>query len=134
MALVGGFLQSTFAAVSFAGAAYLFKMFDENGYEQETKRHNIALENLAKAKEEFDEKEVKRNDRIQELRQELSDANTDINETNKSLDELRQIQSTKYKGPQLNDFYKPSEEMKEYQYITTGVIGICSGYLLFKYL
>ena len=29
MALVGGFLQTTFAAVSFAGAGYLFKMFDK---------------------------------------------------------------------------------------------------------
>ena len=39
---------------------------------------------------------------------------SDINETNGALDELRQIQSTalllKYKEPQLNDFYKPSEE------------------------
>ena len=66
------------------------------------------------------------------MRPELSDANADINETNKALDELRQIQSTKYKEPQLNDFYKPSDEMKEYQYITSSVIGISTGYLLFK--
>ena len=57
---------------------------------------------------------------------------SDINEINKSLDELRQIQSMKYKGPQLSEFYKPSDEIKEYQYLTTGVIGICSGYLFFK--
>ena len=43
--LVGGFLQTTFAAVSFAGAGYLFKMFDKSGYEQEMKRHNLAVEN-----------------------------------------------------------------------------------------
>ena len=68
------------------------------------------------------------------LRQELSDVNADMNETNKTLDELRQIQSVKYKEPQLNYFYKPSDEMKEYQHITAGVIGNSSGYLLFKYL
>ena len=44
--------------------------------------------------------EIKRHDRIQQLRQELSDANADINETNKALDELRQIQLMKYKEPQ----------------------------------
>ena len=92
MALVGGFLQTTFAAVSFAGAGYLFKMFDKNGYEQEVKRHNEALEKLQKEKEEFNEKEEKRQDRIQELRQQLSDANRDINTTNTTLDELKKIQ------------------------------------------
>ena len=86
MALVAGALQTTFAAVSFAGAGYLFKMFDKNGYEEEMKRHNKAVENLAKAKEEFYEKEIKRHDRIQELRQQFADANTDVNETNKALD------------------------------------------------
>ena len=38
--LVGSFLQTTFAAVSFVGAGYLFKSFDKNGYESEIKRHN----------------------------------------------------------------------------------------------
>ena len=133
MALFASALQTTFAAVSFAGAGYLFKMFDSNGYEQEMK-HNLAVEELQKAKEEFNEKEIKRRGRIQELRQQLSDANADTNETNKALDELRKIQSMKYKEPHLNDFYKPREEMKEYQYLTTGLIGISSGYALFKFL
>ena len=56
--LVGEFLQTTFAAVSFAGVGYLFKMFDKNGYEQEMKRHILAVEELQKAKEEFNKKEV----------------------------------------------------------------------------
>ena len=38
------FLQTTFAAVSFAGAGYLFKLFDSNGYEEEMKRHHLAVE------------------------------------------------------------------------------------------
>ena len=136
--LVAGALQTTFAAVSFAVAGYLFKMFDKNGYEQEMKRHNLAMEELQKAREEFNEKEIKRNDRIRELRQQLSDTNADINESNKALDELKQIQSTdmqsKYKEPQLNYFYKPSDEMKEYQYLSTGIIGASAGYALFKFI
>ena len=35
--IVGSFLQTAFAAVSFAGAGYLFKSFDQNGYEAEVK-------------------------------------------------------------------------------------------------
>ena len=100
------------------------------------KRHNLAMEELQKTREEFNEKEIKRNDRIRKLRQQLSDANADINETNNALDELRQIQSTntlsKYKEPQLNDFYKPSNEMKEYQYLSTGIIGASDA--LFKFI
>ena len=57
-------------------------------------------------------------DRIQELREQLSDANKDINYTNKALNELRWIQMVEYGGlkcirePQLSEYYKPSKEMQ----------------------
>ena len=62
----GGFLQTSFAAVSFACAGYLFKLFDSNIYEEEMICNNKAGEKL---------NEKKRQDRLKELRQELSDAN-----------------------------------------------------------
>ena len=136
--LVGSLFHTTFAAISFAGAGYFFKAFDKNGYEAEIKRHNKALEDLQKAKETFYQNEVKQHDRIQQLRQQLVDAKNDIVTTDKALDQLRQVQSIQYNGktfnrePQLNDFYHPSDEMKEYQYIAIGVIGVGSGYLLRK--
>ena len=124
MALVGGVLQTTFAAISFAGAGYLFQHLNKNGYEAEIKRHNEALEDLAQSKEAFYENEIKRHDKTQRLRQELSDANRDINATNASLEQLGKALAIQYKGrrfnrePQLADFYKPSDEMKEYQLIS----------------
>ena len=54
--------QSIFAALSFAGARYLFKMLDKNEYEKEIKRHNLATKALVKMKEKFYEEEVKRKD------------------------------------------------------------------------
>lgn len=72
------------------------------GYEAEIKRQN----------------EVMKKDRIQELREQLSDANKDINYTNKALNELRWIQMVEYGGlkfirePQLSEYYKPSKEMQ----------------------
>ena len=109
-------------------------MFDKNGYEQEMKLHNTALEKLASEKEKLYEMEVRKHDRVQELRQKLSDANADFLATDKALDELRKIQSIEYRQPQLSDFYKPSNEMKEYEYISTGTIGASAGYAFLKFI
>ena len=128
---MASFIQTTFAVISFAGAGYLFKMIDKNVYEEEIKRHNKAIEELVKAKENFYEDEVRRHDRIQQLRQQLSDANNDINVTNKNLNELRQIQSIEYNRPKLEDYYNPSDEMKEYQYVTIGVLRAFGGYIIY---
>ena len=77
-AIAGSFFQTTFAAISFAGAGFLFKMFDKNGYAEEMKRHNQALEELAKAKELFYENEVRQHDKIQELQRRVDEANEDM--------------------------------------------------------
>ena len=95
---MAGFIQTTFAA----GAGYLF---DKNGYEKEMKHNNRALEKLASEKDKFYEMEVRKHDQVQELRQKLSDANADLNATDKALDELRKIQSMEYKEPKLEDYW-----------------------------
>ena len=56
--IVGSFFQTSFAAVSFAGAWSLFKLFDKDGFSKETKRHNLALEKFNKDKEKFTEEVV----------------------------------------------------------------------------
>ena len=133
-------LSSIFAAFAFSGAGVLMHRLDKNGYEAEIKRHNKALEDLAKAKEKFYENEVRQHDRIQQLRQQLADANNDIEGTNKALDTLRKVRSIQYEGqtfdrePQLNDFYEPSSEMKEYQYLVVVGLGIGAGFLTYKYI
>ena len=38
-----------FNALAFAGARFLFKSLDENGYKEEMKRHNLAIEKLTAA-------------------------------------------------------------------------------------
>ena len=65
------------------GAGVLFKHLDSNGYE-EIKTHNHTLENFARVKERWYENEVAK-DQIQRLREQLSDANADINDTNHAL-------------------------------------------------
>jgi hypothetical protein len=76
--------SGVFNALAFAGAGYLFKMIDKGGYEKELRRHNRATEKLAGAKEKWYENEIAQKNKIAELRRRLSDANADINTTNKS--------------------------------------------------
>ena len=65
---IGG---SLFAAVAFLGAGYLFHLLDKGGYSSEMKRHNLAIENLTKARESWYEEEVRKKDEIAKKRQEL---------------------------------------------------------------
>ena len=122
-----------FNAVAFAGAGFLFSKLNHRGYESEMKRHNKAIEKLAQAKEDWYEREIERKDRIARLRQELTDANKDLNETNQALKELKSESEVDVK-PTIHDFYEPSDEMKHYQYATIGVAGLATGCAIIKLL
>ena len=67
-----------FNTVAFAGTGILF-------FWSRSHRHNKTLEYSAKAKEKWYESEVAKKDRIRQLREQLSNANSDINQTNKAL-------------------------------------------------
>ena len=53
-----------FDAVAFAGAGYVFHKLDKKGYEDEMKRHNLAMEQLTVAKEKWYEKTVEKKNKI----------------------------------------------------------------------
>ena len=74
-----------FNAFAFAGAGYLFQKFNKDGYSEETKRHHIAMEQLEKARQEWNKKDIERREKIADLRQERNDANADFEDINKSL-------------------------------------------------
>ena len=130
--VVGGL----FNAVAFAGAGFLFSKLNHRGYEKEIKRHNEAMEKLSRDKEIWYEKQMRRKEEIEKLRQQLSDANADINETNKSLKNLYEIQNEyqkeEEKEPKLENYYKPSQEMKEYQNVVYFFEGLAIGYVGYK--
>ena len=60
-----------FHAVAFAGAGYVFHKLDKKGYEDEMKRHNLAVEQLQAAKEKWYEKTVHKKNKIALLQQKL---------------------------------------------------------------
>ena len=125
-----------FNAVAFAGAGYVFHKLDKSGYEKEMKRHNEAMEKLLKEKEKWYEKTVKKKNKIALLRQKLLDASKDLNETNEALHNLRTAteELEEDEEPTLNDYYEPSDEMKMYMNVVTGVIGSVSGFLVTRLL
>ena len=120
-----------FNAVAFAGTGFLFSKRNHRGYEDEIKRHNKAIENLTKAKEAWYEREVKRKDRIAKLRLELGDANKDFEETHRAL-KLLQNASRVDAQSTIHNFYEPSDEMKKYQDLTIGAVGLATGVAIIK--
>ena len=125
-----------FNAIAFAGTGYVFHKLDKNGYEKEMKRHDEAMEKLNQEKEKWYEKTVEKKNKIALLRQKLTDANKDIDDTNEVLHNLRLalevLDDHEQIEPKLNDYYEPSDEM--YTTVLTGVIGSVSGFLVTKIL
>ena len=126
--VVGGL----FNAFAFAGAGFLFSKLNHSGYKDEIKRHNLAMEQLSAAKQKWYEKEVARKNDIELKRRQLTEANADIKTTNKALAQLsvalREAEAVRRDDmPTLNNFYKPSKEMKEYQALTMAVAGLGAG-------
>lgn len=120
-----------FNAIAFAG--YLFKLLDGKGYQKEIKHHDLAMEKLTQAREEWYQNEVLKNDEISRKRQELIALRADMRTVDKALDELRKMtihNRTFTRLPQLNDYYRPSEEMDHYKHLVVGSAGLASGLLL----
>ena len=129
--VVGGL----FNAFAFAGAGFLFSKLNHSGYQNEIKRHNLALEKLSAAKQKWYEKETARKNDIELKRHQLIEANADIKTTNKALAQLSaalheaERKANEVSEPTLNNFYTPSKEMKEYQALTMAITGLSTGLL-----
>ena len=117
-----------FNPITFAGAGFLLSRLNHGGYEKEIKRHNEAMGKLSKAKDKWYEEQVKKKDKIEMLRQQASDANAGISDTNHALEKLRKIT----RQPKLEDYYKPLDEMKEYQLVFVSLMGFGGGRVLYK--
>ena len=130
--LVSG-AQTIFAGIAFAGAGEAMRLIEPNAFAEESKRHNRAMEKLSLAREKWQEKKIEEKNEMAHQEKRLSDANVEINQTNRELDNLRKVVSNDRKRgahiskagkePRLSDFYKPSEKMETYR---TGVVGAAS--------
>ena len=123
-----------FNAVAFAGAGYIFSKFNKDGYGEETKRHNLALEKLERARQEWNQKDIERREKMVALRQEKKEADADFKKINKALKDYEKVTTLVFDGkkftrqPHIWDFYEPSSEMKEYMTLTIGTMGLVGGW------
>ena len=126
--------RGIFNAVAFAGAGLLFSKLNHNGYENEMKRHNKALEDLAKAKQVWTKREIARKNKITRLRLERGDADKDFEKANRALRFLQKVKKASSVDPEptIDDFYEPWNEMKKYQDIRIGVVGLATSASIMK--
>ncbi len=119
-----------FNVFAFAGAGFLFQKNNKDGYGEETKRHDLAMEQLEKARQEWNQKDIEQQEKIANLRQERNDANADFGDINKSLKDYEKVTTLVFEGknftcePHIWDFYNPSDEMKEYMTLAIGTMGL----------
>ena len=139
--MAGVIAGGLFNAIAFAGAGYVFHKLHKNGYEKEMRRHDEAMEILAKEKEAWYEKTVEKKNKVALLRQEVEDANKDFRDTNEALRKLKDLRLAREDldehediEPKLENYYEPSDEMKMYMNVVTGVVGSVSGFLVTKLL
>ena len=127
-----------FNAIAFAGAGYVFHKLDKTGYEKEMKRHDEAMEKLTRDREAWYEKTVEKKNKVALLRQEVEDADKDFRDTNEALRKLRlareDLAEHEDTESKVGHYYEPSDEMKMYMNVVTGVVGSVSGFLVTKLL
>ena len=116
--MIGGAIVN---GLAFTGSGYLFKALDKNGYEKEIKRHNLAQEKLSKASTEWEEHRKRVIDYVNlDLKLEQQ-AVTDFHNVDSALALFNELNPTNkiqlQKKPELKDFYTPSSNMKNYEYL-----------------
>ena len=135
--LLSSLLGAGINVTAFAGASLRFSMLRSDGG-KEPKRHDLALENLQRARDQWNEDRTKRLDFINKRLRQQNKARAYINDTNEAILEHYQIFAKKIKllplEPQLSDFYHPSEAQKngELLFVTVGTSIVT--YALYKYL
>ena len=132
-ALLSSLLGAGINVTAFAGASLRFSMLRSDGG-KEPKRHDLALENLQRARDQWNEDRTKRLDFINKRLRQQNKAGAYINDTNEAILEHYQEIKPLPLEPQLSDFYHPSEAQKngELLFVTVGTSIVT--YALYKYL
>ena len=124
--MIGGAITN---ALAFSGSNYLFSRLGRKGdIDEETERHDKAMEELDKARDEFNKQRTERMDFLSNQRLKQIHAEKDFEDTEQAGRKLYEAKHI-LQEPKLSDFYTPSEDQKNREYIfiflgiaVTGVI------------
>ena len=117
--MVGGAVVN---ALAFSGSNYLFSSMGKDGdAEAERERHDKAEEQLAAATTAWNEKRTERLDFINEQLRKENHALKDFDDTEQSMKEYYYVTHKQLPDlepePELSDFYTPSEDQKNREYL-----------------
>ena len=124
-------------ALAFSGTNFLFSRFTDHG-EKERKRHDLALEKLQRARDEWNKAQMKRLDFINKRLCEKIEARVYIINVDEAMLKYYRVFAKQIKPlpsePQLSDFYHPSVSQKNGELLFVAVgIGIGT-YAIYKHL
>ena len=88
------------------------------------------METLNEEREKWYERQVEHKNKIAALKQELADANKDLDAANTALHNLKVAEKSEAQDrqPTLDSYYEPSDEMRGLMGVVTGVMGLGLGY------
>ena len=131
---IGGAMVNVLA---FSGTNFVFSRLTDHGSE-ECKRHDLALERLQRAKDEWNKDRTKRLDFINKRLREKNEARVYINNVDKAMIEDYRILAKQIKpllpGPELSDVCHPSETQKSGKLLFVAVGTGIGTYAQYKYL
>ena len=124
-------------ALAFSGTNFVFSRLTDHG-EEERKRHDLALEKLQRARDEWNKDRMKRLDFINKRLREKNEARAYINNVDEAMLEYYRVFAKQIKPLppelQLSDFYHPSETQKNGEILFVAADTGIATYALCKYL
>ena len=136
--MIGGAVVN---ALAFTGSNFLFSSINQGNAERERKRHDLALEELSRAKIDYEKHRTALLDYLNERIRKEARAKSTFQDINQALIEYKEVTGNDMelpeelrREPRLSDFYSPSEEQKDAEIIF--IIGGTAiiGYLVYKYI
>ena len=131
LCIVGGAVVN---ALAFSGTNFIFSRLTDHGAE-ERKRHDLALEKLQRAWDEWNRDRMKRIDFMNRRLGEKNEARAYINNVDEAmLEYYRVFKKPLPSEPELSDFYHPSKTHKNSELLFAVVATGIATYALYKYL
>ena len=124
-------------ALAFSGTIFVLSRLTDHG-EEERKRHDLALEKLQRARDEWNKDRMKRLDFTNKRLREKNEARAYINNVDEAMLDFYQVFAKQIKPlptePQLSYFYQPSEVQKNGELLFVAMGTGIAAYALYKYL
>ena len=131
--MVGGAIVN---GLAFTGSSYLFHALDKPNADKERKRHDLAIEQLNRETELWNEERKRKLDFINQELMKRNIAARDLHHMDEAMNLYNVFSKetvTVPPKPMLSQFYQPSEEMRKYEYLWiilgTGAVG----FIAYKY-